>query len=134
LGFGGGQINLYAYVGNNPVNLIDPYGLYGTDFTGFPDFGPLQLPPVCFSGENTNTNNNPVPPPDSCKDGTGDPDWAKNLTPVDPGRDSNGNCNLCPADSVVWEHTHCDGTKNSHQIVWNQNPSTCMCYPKRTHV
>jgi RHS repeat-associated protein len=26
-GFGGGQVNLYAYVGNNPVGLIDPSGL-----------------------------------------------------------------------------------------------------------
>ena len=33
-GFAGG-INLYAYVGNNPVNFIDPYGLY-----------PGQMPPA----------------------------------------------------------------------------------------
>ncbi|MBI5695633.1 MAG: RHS repeat-associated core domain-containing protein [Nitrospirae bacterium] len=28
LGFGGGDVNLMAYVGNNPVNNIDPLGLY----------------------------------------------------------------------------------------------------------
>jgi RHS repeat-associated protein len=29
IGFGGGQANLYGYVGGNPVNYIDPYGLVG---------------------------------------------------------------------------------------------------------
>jgi len=28
LGFDGGDVNLYVYVGNNPVLLIDPLGLY----------------------------------------------------------------------------------------------------------
>lgn len=30
IGFAGGDVNLYAYVGNDPLNYIDPYGLSGT--------------------------------------------------------------------------------------------------------
>ena len=33
LAFGGGDVNLYAYVGNNPVNFVDPSGLCWLVFT-----------------------------------------------------------------------------------------------------
>jgi RHS repeat-associated protein len=31
IGLAGGDVNLYAYVGNRPLNLSDPFGLYGFD-------------------------------------------------------------------------------------------------------
>ena len=31
IGFGGGDVNVYGYVGQNPVNYTDPYGLIGLD-------------------------------------------------------------------------------------------------------
>ncbi|MBI5196646.1 MAG: DUF2778 domain-containing protein [Nitrospirae bacterium] len=33
VGFAGGDVNLYAYVGNNPVNFVDPFGLYDCTYS-----------------------------------------------------------------------------------------------------
>jgi len=48
LGFGGGDVNLYAYVQNNPVNRVDPRGLqaFPAPFPGIP----LPLPPLFIPG------------------------------------------------------------------------------------
>lgn len=41
IGFNGGDVNLYAYVGNSPVNHIDPFGL--TELTYYVDSGTLVV-------------------------------------------------------------------------------------------
>ncbi len=44
LGFAAGDVNLYRYVGNNPVSYVDPFGLFGEglraggDYPGHSDF------------------------------------------------------------------------------------------------
>ncbi|MGD9851402.1 MAG: RHS repeat domain-containing protein [Nitrospirales bacterium] len=47
IGFAGGDTNLYAYVGNDSVNIVDPYGLWirGPDFITFNiGFGLAKIP------------------------------------------------------------------------------------------
>jgi RHS repeat-associated protein len=47
-------------------------------------------------------------------------------------------CNPCQPNSPIWAvHGNAHGTNNGfhcHQIVYNQNPKTCMCFAKRAEV
>lgn len=53
IGFAGGDWNLYTYVGNNPTNLADPWGLQAAiPFPGAPI--PIPLPPIAIPGSPQN--------------------------------------------------------------------------------
>jgi RHS repeat-associated protein len=135
IGLGGGDVNLFSYVSNSPINFIDPLGLQ----VAIPaPIGPLPFPgigrlPQPLSPSQTRdmmdffrdlfnyqsrANNDPYSFPKV----------------VDPGRDCNGKCNPCPPNGSVWTHVHKDGTISTHQIIWNQDPRTCLCYSDRTHL
>jgi hypothetical protein len=133
IGLAGG-INKYAMALNNPVNLTDPTGnVVGVAAAlPVPWWGPL-LPaiPIILGTPSTIADEPPVP---SYQESRGHSDPVGNYVPVNPGRSASGQCNPCPPDSPVWEHEHCDGTTNRHQIIWNQDPNTCMCFPKRIHL
>lgn len=69
---------------------------------------------------------------DSMQESRGKSDPAV-LPPVNSGRDCDGNCNPCQP-GVRWYvsrlgHRHANGYW--HVIEYNQNPSTCGCYPDR---
>ena len=78
IGFGAGDPNLYVYVGNNPVNWVDPSGLF--PFGGFPsEFGrpppvvPMPFGPSPEEHANRNRNNRcPMSPPTMCGGGIED--------------------------------------------------------------
>jgi uncharacterized protein RhaS with RHS repeats len=146
-----GGINTYAYVRNNPLHYTDPSGLnpVAGAIEGA-EIGTVTCGPYCgvagaiIGGvvgsaigdaisdvissvmESRSRGNN---------DGeASDPDSTKGLVPINPGRDCNGNCKPCPPNQV-WQHSgNAHGSTNGihyHGIVWNQNPSTCECFPTR---
>ena len=145
IGFYGGT-NFYEYVLNEPLILRDPNGKNpGAIAIGLGEgLGTL----ICFGSGACETaltvgavvvgvaaagyatynyfsrgNNDPFPTP----------------PPFDPGREpcklGRGPCKPCPPPTPVWTQ---DGNAHGatvgwhyHWIEWNQNPVTCICYPKR---
>jgi RHS repeat-associated protein len=70
--------------------------------------------------------------------GQQDPPWTGSYKPTNPGRGPNGDCNPCPPDSPIWTHQgDAHGStcgSHDHQIKYNQDPKTCICYPERVEL
>ena len=152
LGFGGGDLNLYRYVLNNPLNLVDPDGEFvvipvyvvatvvvvtavtivaitggGNPITDF--FNAINKA-LSDSEGGADDVYKPGPDPDSKSRGKSDKYHAK---PTNPGK-SCGQCNPCP-DPKWWESpgdAHgSTGGKHWTGITWDQDKATCICRPKR---
>ncbi|MBL8013322.1 MAG: hypothetical protein JNN05_05690 [Candidatus Omnitrophica bacterium] len=64
--------------------------------------------------------------------GRGQQDPVGGKKPVNPGRDSEGNCNACPENEYWNVNSPGHGCEEHwHGIEWNQDPSTCICFPRR---
>jgi len=57
IGFGGGDLNLYRYVKNNPKTSIDPFGLKIVNSTGKPIPPLVQTNPIYQLAGNTPQSN-----------------------------------------------------------------------------
>jgi RHS repeat-associated protein len=144
--FDAGDVNLYRYVNNNPVNLIDPLGLF-------------ILNPASGAGEGAAIGTAIFPGPGTVIGAAAGAiigtaaikvtaDWIMNessrsrgksdpvsVPDVDVGRGPDGKYRPCPQPPPPWKapgnaHGSTCGS-HWHWIEYHQNPVTCICHAKR---
>ena len=145
IGLDGGW-NRYSYADLSPLTYSDPLGLQvgtgaggGTGgFGGLGGFGGAAGESRGGYDPRTDTY---TPPRPSVADRIGQ--WMESrsrgksdpvvLPPVNPGKDCDGNCNPCPPGKKWFVSKPGHGHENGywHEIRYNQDPKTCMCYPDR---
>lgn len=131
--------SIYAYARSNPAQNFDPNGRNSIAIgagTGAAVGGPLGAVAGAIVGVGVAVGGyilwDRYFSDSGRKRGRSDP--IQGRQPVDVGRDCNGRCNPCPADES-WPadgdaHGSGGGTHH-HGIKYDQNPETCICYPRR---
>ncbi|KAF4529274.1 hypothetical protein B566_EDAN017776 [Ephemera danica] len=129
IGYFGGM-NVYGYVGGSPLRHSDPYGLNPGTAVGA-GIGTFIMPGLgTVVGAVLGT---------AIAIGIGW--WAiesrasgeEKLPIENPGRDCDGNCKPCPPGKKWFVPKPGHGHENGywHTIKYNQNPTTCECFPDR---
>jgi hypothetical protein len=123
IGLAGG-INTYSYANSAPTMYTDPDGQLAQVL---PTLVPVVIVGCYLSPGCRDAAKNWM---ESRSRGKSDP---VTLPPVNPGRDCDGKCNPCPPGARWFVSRPGHGHENGywHEIRYNQDQRTCMCYPDR---